>query len=99
MTRADLSQNVVVTLSATHGLTLVLELLEPYSEILNANNATSLNPVSLKETSMVMNKLSVEPPFAQGMGEIFQYANQTSPDCKFTIVSSFSSNYSLIHRR
>jgi hypothetical protein len=77
-------QNVVVTLSATHGITLLLSILEPYSEAITGDAPPILDPGHLKYASKYMNKLSLEPPFAQTITSIFVQLNQSAPSRQYS---------------
>lgn len=72
-------QNVVVTLSAINGVSLVLSVLSPYVAAVDGTGSTYLDPQHLRFATKYMNKLALEPPFAQGMSEIFSYLNETAP--------------------
>lgn len=74
-----MKQNVVVVLSASHGITLVLQLLEPYSEAVDGSGSRALDPVQLRYASRYMNQLSLDPPFAQTIMGIYGYLNESTP--------------------
>lgn len=71
-------QNVVVTLSSVHGLTLTLDLLAPYRAAVFEDGPRYIDPSYLKHASKYMNKIMLEPPFAQAMTNLYGHLNETS---------------------
>lgn len=87
---------MVVTLSSTHGITLALNILTPYTDAVNGNGTTYLDPDHLRYASGYMNKLLLEPPFAQTITGIYGYLNETTPDGKYDCSLGTSTENKLI---